>query len=245
MRNWVMCRTPLLAALAIAVVLPALAHGQVYKWVDEKGVVNYSSSPPPKGKGAVTLDESSGRVTTVQALDARRDDSIAASDPALRRRIDQLERDASAQRQSAAQQEAAAAEAHRRWVEQCRAERRVDCDDPSRGALDSRYDYVYPPVYAGPSIAARPTAPGTFRPTPYVAQGGGGVVGPYYRSPPGGVAVGAGSYGIGAGYQPAPPGGVVVGPGPGGAGAQYYPVPETSAPPPRSSPRPRPMLLQQ
>lgn len=245
MRNWVMCRAPRLAALAIAVALPALAHGQVYKWLDEKGVVNYSSSPPPKGMGAVTLDVNSGRVTTMPAQAARRDDPAAASQPALRRRIDQLERDASAQRQSAAQQEAAAADAHRRWVEQCRAERRVDCDDPSRGGLDSRYDYVYPP-YGRPPIATRPVpAPGTFRPTPYVAQGGGGVVGPYYRSPPGGVAVGAGSYGIGAGYQPAPPGGVVVGPGPGGVGAQYYPVPEASAPSSRPSPRPRPMPLQQ
>jgi hypothetical protein len=240
-----MSRTPLLAALAVAVALPGLAHGQVYKWVDDKGVVNYSSSPPPKGKKVVTVDENSGRVTTVPTPDARSADPAAAADPALRRRVDQLEREAAAQRQTAAQQEAAAADAYRRWVEQCRAERRVDCDDPYRGALDPGYGYAYPPYGGGP-IGTRPRpAPGTFRPTPDIVQGGGGAVGPYYRSPPGGVATGSGSYGIGGGYNPAPPGGVIVAPGPGGVGAQYVPVPESAAPPPRSSSRPRPMPLQQ
>ncbi|MGE5791408.1 MAG: DUF4124 domain-containing protein [Bacteroidota bacterium] len=245
MRSGLVSRIPLLAALTCAVALTGPVHGQVYKWVDDKGVVNYSSSPPPKGKKVVKLDEESGRVTTVRAPDARREDPGAAVDPALRRRVDQLEREAAAQRQTAAQQEAAAAEVYRRWVEQCRAERRVDCDDPSRGALDPGYGYAYPP-YASPPIGAttRP-APGTFRPTPNIVQGGGGAVGPYYRPPPGGIAAGSGSYGIGGGYNPAPAGGVIVAPGPGGIGAQYVPVPESSAPQPRPSPRPRPMPMQQ
>ena len=245
MRSGFMCRIPLLAALLGAFTLCEPAHGQVYKWVDDKGVVNYSSYPPLTSKGVVMLDENNGRVTTVPAPDARRDDSAAASDPALRRRVEQLEREAAAQRQSAAQQDAAAAEAYRRWVEQCRAERRVDCDDPNRGALDPGYSYAYPPYARPPSGPSGRPAPGTYRPTPDIVQGGGGAVGPYYRPPPGGVAAGSGSYGIGGGYVPAPPGGVVVAPGPGGAGAQYVPVPESSAPPPRSAARPRPMPLQQ
>ncbi|HSD54274.1 MAG TPA: DUF4124 domain-containing protein [Burkholderiales bacterium] len=244
MRSKFMCRIPLLAALTSAVTLCGLAQGQVYKWVDDKGVVNYSSSPPPKSKGVVTLNENNGRVTTVPAPDARRDDPAATSDPALRRRVDQLEREAAAQRQGAAQQDAAGAEAYRRWVEQCRAERRVDCDDPSRGALDPGYSYAYPPYARPPAASTRP-APSMFRPTPDIVQGGGGAVGPYYRPPPGGIATGSGSYGIGGGYVQAPPGGVVVAPGPGGVGAQYVPVPESSAPQPRLTPRPRPMPLQQ
>jgi hypothetical protein len=216
------------------------AQAQVYKWVDDQGVVNYSSTPPPKGRSAVTLDADKGRVTTIPAPDARREAAAPGGDAALRQRIDQLERDAAAQRQAASQQDAAAAEAARRWREQCLAERRVDCDDAGRGVFDPGYGYVYPP-YARPPIAApSPAAPGTYRPTPYVVQGGGGVVGPYYRSPPGGTAIGSGSYGIGGGYVPAPPGGVVLGPGTGGVGAQYYPVPESSAPPPPSRPRPQP-----
>ncbi len=245
MRKLLMCRIPFLAALVSAVMVVGAAHAQVYKWVDDKGVVNYSSSPPPKGKGVVKLDEDNGRVTTIPAPEVRRNDPAAAADPALRRRVDQLEREAAAQRQSAGQQEAASAEAYRRWVEQCRAERRVDCDDPSRGAyVDPRYDYAYPPGYARPRPLPAP-APGMYRPTPDIVQGGGGAVGPYYRPPPGGVAAGSGSYGIGGGYNPAPPGGVIVAPGPGGAGAQYVPVPESVAPQSRPVPRPRPMPLQQ
>jgi hypothetical protein len=243
MRNWLMTRTSFkLLLVAVLAAVPAV-HAQVYKWVDDKGVVNYSSAPPSKGKGVVKLEEDNGRVSTIPAL-ARRDDPAAAADPALRQRVDQLEREAAAQRQSAAQQEIAAAEAYRRWVEQCRAERRVDCDDPNRGAFNDYGAPIYvPPVYARPRPRPVP-APGTYRPTPYVAQGGGGAVGPYYRPPPGGVAIGPGPYGIGAGYVPAPPGGVVIAPGPGGAGARYVPVPESAAPPPRPV-RPHPLPAQQ
>ena len=249
MRNLSMHRTVLVLVAASALALAGVAHAQVYKWVDDKGVVNYSSAPPAKGKGVVKLDED--RVTTIPSPGARRDDPAAAAnpaapgDPALRQRIDQLEREAAAQRQSAGQQDAAAADAYRRWLEQCRAERRVDCDDPNRGALDSRYDYAYPPRVRPPIGTPTRPAPGTFRPTPDIVQGGGGAVGPYYRPPPGGVAAGSGSYGIGGGYNPAPPGGVIVAPGPGGIGAQYVPVPESAAPPPRPVPRPRPTPLQQ
>jgi hypothetical protein len=242
-RNSLMTPPRLTLLLLAGLTAATAAHAQVYKWVDDKGVVNYSSTPPPKGKGAVTLDEDKGRVTTVPA--PVRSDPSAAGDPALRQRVDRLEREAATQRQAAAQQEAAAAEAHRRWVEQCRAERRVDCDDPNRGAFAPGYDYVYPPTVRPPIGTVTRPAPGTYRPTPYVAEGGGGVVGPYYRPPPGGVAIGPGPAGIGAGYVPAPPGGVVIAPGPGGAGAQYLPVPESAAPPPRSVPRPRPVPLQQ
>jgi hypothetical protein len=245
MRNSLM--TPMRRTLVVLAGLAAatVAHAQVYKWVDDKGVVNYSSSPPPKGKGAVKLNEDTGRVTTVPAPEARREDS-AAADPALRQRVEQLEREAATQRQSAAQQDAAAADAYRRWVEQCRAERRVDCDDPSRGAFAPGYDYGYPPVGRPPiGTPGRPQVPpATYRPTPNFAESG-GQVGPYLRPPPGGVVVGPGPGGVGAGYNRASPGGVIIAPGPGGVGAQYVPVPESSAPPPRPAPRPRPAPLQQ
>lgn len=235
-----------LVALGVVLAFPLSTFCQVYKWTDDKGVVNYSSAPPPKGKGVVKLQEDNGRVTTVPSPEARRDDAAATGDPALRRRVEQLERDAATQRQAAAQQELAAAETQRRWVEQCRAERRVDCDDPNRGAFAPGYDYVYPPGVRPP--VGRPGGPqippATYRPTPHFAESG-GVTGPYLRPPPSGVVVGPGPGGIGAGYQPASPGGVILTPGPGGAGAQYVPVPESSAPPPRPAPRPRPTPLQQ
>ena len=32
---------------ALAVLLAPMAHAETYKWVDERGVVNYSNTPPP------------------------------------------------------------------------------------------------------------------------------------------------------------------------------------------------------
>jgi hypothetical protein len=34
-----------------------LAYSQVYKWVDEKGVTQYSASPPPAGKGKKIINK--------------------------------------------------------------------------------------------------------------------------------------------------------------------------------------------
>lgn len=33
--------------IALALVLIPVAHAETYKWVDERGVVNYSNAPPP------------------------------------------------------------------------------------------------------------------------------------------------------------------------------------------------------
>ena len=53
-------------ALGAALVFVPFAEAQVYKWVDDKGVVNYSSTRPEKRK-STKLDEDSGRVSTVQS----------------------------------------------------------------------------------------------------------------------------------------------------------------------------------
>jgi hypothetical protein len=45
-----------------------LAHAQTYKWVDERGVVNYSNTPPPKAAKAQPVED---RI------------SVYASDPAI------------------------------------------------------------------------------------------------------------------------------------------------------------------
>jgi hypothetical protein len=44
--------TVLVAATAVAA---SAVHAQVYKWVDERGRVTYSSTPPPAGKGGQEL----------------------------------------------------------------------------------------------------------------------------------------------------------------------------------------------
>jgi hypothetical protein len=223
----------LVAALAAA---PA-AYGQVYKWTDDKGVTNYSSTPPDNNRKSQKLDEDKGRVSTIEAQDVSKGDA-ARREQALKDRVDRLEQDAQRNRQTAAAQDAMSAEAYRQWRERCIADRRTDCDNPA-GAYDPGY---YTP-YGRPGVQPLPqrSVPGQFRPTPDVAVGAGGVVGPYLKPPPSCVVVGPGPGGVGAAYGPASPGGVVVIPGTGGVGAQYRAVPEdiqgTPAPPPRPMPR--------
>jgi hypothetical protein len=228
--------------LLAAVIAAGMAHAQVYKWTDERGVVNYSSTPPPAGRSARRVDEDRGRVSTIPTEPGAA--AAAKGDRALRERVDRLEQDVASQRQSAAATEAASAESWRRWLEQCRADRRTDCDDPNPAYYDPGYGYVHPPGVVRPPLRPGRPGPGEFRPTPFVKEGAGGVVGPYYRPPPGGIAAGSGPYGIGGGYAPAPPGGVIVAPGPGGVGAQYVPVPESSLPAGRPIQRPRAVPLE-
>ena len=44
-------------ALLLFAVLVPLAHAQTYKWVDERGVVNYSNTPPPQAAKAQPVEE--------------------------------------------------------------------------------------------------------------------------------------------------------------------------------------------
>jgi hypothetical protein len=227
-----------LVALGILLVSPLAALAQVYKWTDDKGVVNYSSTPPDNRKSQ-KLDEDKGRVSTIEAQDFSKTDA-ARREQALKERVDRLEQDAQRNRQTATAQEFAAVEAQRQWRERCIADRRTDCDDPyAAGGYDPGY---YTPYGVRPGVRPLPQrpGPGQFRPTPDVAVGGGGVVGPHLKPPPSGVVVGPGTAGVGAGYGAAPPGGVVITPGPAGVGAQYRPVPEESQPHLGTVPRPVP-----
>ncbi len=228
-----------LVALGVVLAFPLVALAQVYKWTDDKGVVNYSSTPPDNRKSQ-KLDEDKGRVSTIEAQDFSKTDA-ARREQALKDRVDRLEQDAQRNRQTATAQEFATAEAQRQWRERCIAERRTDCDDPYAGAYDPGY---YTPYGVRPGVRPLPQrpGPGQFRPTPDVAVGGGGVVGPHLKPPPSGVVVGPGTAGVGAGYTTAPPGGVVITPGPAGVGAQYRPVPEE--PQPHLGPVPRPVPRQ-
>ena len=227
-----------LVALGIVLASPLVALAQVYKWTDDKGVVNYSSTPPDNRKSQ-KLDEDKGRVSTIEAQDFSKTDA-ARREQALKERVDRLEQDAQRNRQAATAQEFAAVEAQRQWRERCIADRRTDCDDPyAAGGYDPGY---YTPYGVRPGVRPLPQrpGPGQFRPTPDVAVGGGGVVGPYLKPPPSGIVVGPGTAGVGAGYGAAPPGGVVITPGPAGVGAQYRPVPEEPQPHLGTVPRPVP-----
>ena len=135
----------------IAAVLASPGIAQLYKWVDDKGVTNYGSTPPANARSVEKVDES--RVSTVPGQ--KPEEVQAGEKRALEQKVDQLERDLDAQRRATAQaQERAAADAQ--WRERCLADRRIDCDDPSRGQLE--YDPgwgPYPPVMLPP----RPVPP--------------------------------------------------------------------------------------
>src|SRR5437667_8926308 len=49
---------PMVRALVlIALLVAPLAHAETYKWVDAKGVVNYSNTPPPNAANAATVPD--------------------------------------------------------------------------------------------------------------------------------------------------------------------------------------------
>jgi hypothetical protein len=128
---------PLLAAGACATFAAAPAWAQIYKWVDNHGVVNYSNKPPTNRK-AKELDLSTIRVSVYpaekpgqRAAEAAKSDVAALSD-----KIDRLQHQLEAERQ-ARQYAAADTRAAQVAYDQCLAERRVDCS----GIHNSSYPY--------------------------------------------------------------------------------------------------------
>ena len=130
----------LLLVLALAAA-PALA--QVYKWVDEKGVVNYSSEAPADRKAAL-LDPKSSRLSIVGTDDAQKR-AANGNEVALTEKIDRLERKLDAERYARstadAQAQAQTQYAADSWYQQCLRDRRVDCD---YAGMDP---YSYGPYY--------------------------------------------------------------------------------------------------
>ena len=162
--------------LVVAVALAAqMAQAQsVYKWTDEKGVVNYTTTPPSSRKAAVV---DVAPAVAAQALPADYDEARywrersqreAASELALERmRIDTENLRQARLRQEIAASEAAAQQksAAQRAIDQCRSERRVDCEStplatagygPSYYGPYGASPYPYPQVVV---VNRRPTPP--------------------------------------------------------------------------------------
>jgi hypothetical protein len=141
----------ILASGFAAVLLTALpAVAQVYKWVDEKGVVNYSSEAPTNGK-ATQLDPKSSRLSIVGTGDPPKTVLARASDSALSEKLDQIERKLDAERYARGVSDAQAQAAADSWYQRCLRDRRVDCD---YAGMDPYYDSYWP--YYGAVVVARP-----------------------------------------------------------------------------------------
>ena len=132
---------------------PALA--QVYKWVDEKGVVNYSNEAPADRK-ATQLDPKAARVSIIGTDDSTKRTGIAqgaANERALAEKIDRLERKLDEERYARSVSDAQAQTAADSWYQQCLRDRRVDCD---YAGMDPYYGYGPNYGYWPVVVARRP-----------------------------------------------------------------------------------------
>lgn len=110
------------SALLLLLVLAPLAQAQTYKWVDERGVVNYSNTPPPAAAKAQPVDD---RI------------SVYASDPSLPRAV-------------AVEQRLAALEAE--WLQRQRLMAYAAATTPPAPPAPSAYDDYRIGSYYGPYI---------------------------------------------------------------------------------------------
>ncbi|HTQ75059.1 MAG TPA: DUF4124 domain-containing protein [Burkholderiales bacterium] len=131
-------------ASALAFAAPPLL-AQVYKWVDEKGVVNYSNEAPANAK-ATQLDPKASRLSIIGTDDALTQARVpSANESALAEKIDRLERKLDAERYVRGAADAQVQAAADSWYQQCLRDRRVDCDyagmDPYYSAYGPYYGY--------------------------------------------------------------------------------------------------------
>jgi hypothetical protein len=116
-----------LVACALAAALPASA--QVYRWVDERGVINYAAKPPGDGRAVVRLDLQESRVSVIPTAPRPSRSALPPTTalspvtPGFPSAIDQTTVGALQSR-------------YPDWRARCIAERRVDCDNPSVATFD-------------------------------------------------------------------------------------------------------------
>ena len=91
-------RVLLQVSLLGAGTLPLAVTAATYKWIDDKGVVNYGNAPPAAARQVRQLDEEASRVSTIQAVpQAQRE---RENDRLLRARIARLEAELEEQRRA-------------------------------------------------------------------------------------------------------------------------------------------------
>jgi hypothetical protein len=59
---------PILLLSALCLAAPLQVRAEVYKWVDEQGVVNYGDKPPQRAKGALPLSLAAGSLSVVPGI---------------------------------------------------------------------------------------------------------------------------------------------------------------------------------
>ena len=151
-----------LPVVLVAILAAAPASAQVYKWVDERGVTNYSNRPPADPKAVRKLGLVEDRIS-VYTPDKALTQAIEAfhqrSNQALAERIGNLERQLEAERR--ARQYAAAADAQAAY-DPCLGNRGIDCNRIYSGYYPYGPAVVFVPLRHRPrSIVQTQLTPGT------------------------------------------------------------------------------------
>ena len=73
------------SALLLALLAPAAGFAQLYKWVDERGVVNYSNQPPADARGSQRVEQVKDSGVSVYTPDAALQRDIEADKERARR----------------------------------------------------------------------------------------------------------------------------------------------------------------
>jgi Domain of unknown function (DUF4124) len=125
---------------------PASFGADVYKWTDARGTINYAAKPPANGK-ATTLSPAASRLTIYQSNVREVEARVRAAD-AGRAPLHAFEMQGSSGDLPGSNERAY----RELWLQRCRADRRVDCDDPlAYFGYGAGYPYYpYGPIAYGP-----------------------------------------------------------------------------------------------
>lgn len=147
------------AALFIAALLAALpATAEMYKWVDDNGVVTYSNTHPP-GKQSKKVEAVPDRVS-VYSPDAELSKAMSPEgkrDAKVYRLEKQLEAERRARSTTAQASRPAPSERQLAAYERCIADRGVDCE-AIRNGQSAAYGAGYPHIVVGGRTPAPPFA---------------------------------------------------------------------------------------
>lgn len=149
----------LLTALGVAL----SAGAQTYKWVDERGVVTYSNTPPPATGGQPKRIDAVAERVSVYTPDAELQQAMK-SDSGRDAKIDRLERDLAAARRA---HPAGGTGRQNAAYDRCVTERGVDCEALRSKSTASNEPEVapgyatlyYPPVIGAARAYAHRTRP--------------------------------------------------------------------------------------
>jgi hypothetical protein len=162
-------RPPLVVAVStLLLVIGSTCGAEVYKWVDENGVTNYGSAPPPDRK-ARQLPKDAPGLTIVPATPPPAASAAASGKDgnSTDDRIDRLERELELERARRASASEAAADERRAAIERCEANRGIDCDIDPYQAFNRAPAVVIHPLHRVPN--AKPFRP--MRPDPPASPG--------------------------------------------------------------------------